>query len=415
MSLMQICESWQSRALFCGALVILGAACSPEETPTEATALTLTTANHTTFQTGAVPILLTVPHGGADQPAGVSERTTSYSDFVTSRELHLRDIGLAVADRLDTVHGITPYLVVGESHRKYIDYNRDENKPVAMGLNEAYESAAAEVYYDAYHSQIDSYVSDIQANYGSGLLIDLHGTGSVPDKIVRGTRNGDAIWDLLAGHDVVSISASESYAGQTPDMAHDGDLNTRWKSFGSNEWIEFDLGGTKTISSVEIAITDGDDREYDFEIEVWNGSSWVVAFDGGNTQGTSDFEIYDFASPLSGSKLRLSCHGSNVSNANYVKEIRIQEYGWDPIVGPGSLFGELAGAGYPLEPSNSDIGTDAETVFIGGFTIDDHGSENGGLDAVQVEIGIDYRDDDAIRAQLIIDLAAAIATYYASY
>jgi hypothetical protein len=244
----------------------------------------------------------------------------------------------------------------------------------------------------------------------------MHGQSSVSNKLVRGTRNGDAIWGLLSGHAVTSITASEQpYMGETAAMAHDGDLGTRWRSFGTSEWIVFDLGATKTIGSVEIAITEGDSRLFDFEIEVWDGSAWVVAYDGTNVEDTSDFEIYDFGTPLTGSKVRMSCHGSNVSQANYVKEIRIQEHGWDPIVGPDSVWGELAADGYSLEPTNSEIGTGAETTLIGGFTVDHHGSENGGLDAFQLEIGMDYRDTQPERDQLIIDLADAIASYHAAW
>lgn len=378
---------------------------------------TLSTTNLTTSQAGDIPILITVPHAGNDTPANVDERVIDYGGLVVSRELYLRDIAVGVASRLESFHGITPYVVIGESHRKYIDYNRDDTITIAGGppQNEAYEDTDAEVYYDEYHGQIDTYVGAIQSTYGSGLLIDLHGTTSVSNKILRGTRNGDAIWELLSGYDVDTITASEEYVDQTAAMAHDGDLGTRWKSYGTNEWIEFDLGASSSIGSVEIAMTEGELRTYDFEIEVWNGSSWVVAYDGTNTQSTNDFEIYEFASPVTGSKVRLSCHGSSYSNANYVKEIRIQELGWDPIVGTNSVWGELAAAGYSLEPTNSEYGTGAETTFIGGFTVDHHGSENGGLDAFQMEIGLDYRNTQTKRDDLIIDLADAIDTYYDNY
>lgn len=408
----------RARWLFAGALLVTGPACAadgPYAGPWNLRT-TLSTIDHTTTQDGEVPIMITVPHAGNDAPSGVSLRTTGYAGLVTSRELYLRDIALGVADRLDNTHGIVPYLVIGESHRQYIDYNRDELASIGGSANEAYETSAADPYYDEYHDRIDEYVDEIKDDFGRGLIIDMHGNTSVSDKIIRGTRNGDSIWDLLEGHEVIDITASEEpYApGETADMAHDGNLGTRWKSYGLNEWIEFDLGSNKTIGSVEIAITEGDDRLYDFEIEVWNGSSWDVVYDGTNVEETIDFEIYEFT-PVVGSKVRMSCHGYDTGQANYVKEIRIQEYGWDPIVGSDGLFGELASAGYSLQPSNSEYGVGAETTFIGGFTVDHHGSENGGLDAVQLEIGLNYRDTQAERDQLIIDIAAAIDSYYTHY
>jgi len=411
-----------SQSLIASVLLMMTPACTvenpqqgqaSEELATPSTFRTTTT-NYTSYQSGDVPILISVPHGGSDEPASLTERTTSYSGLVTNRELYLQDIAIGVADRLENTHGITPYLVLGDVHRKYIDYNRDETAAIGGSANEAYETSAANTYYDEYHSRLDSYISTIQSSYTNGLLIDMHGTGSVPNKIVRGTRNGDAIWDLLRGHNVTSITASEEKAGHTAAMAQDDDLGTYWSSAG-DESIEFDLGSTKTIGSVELAMTNGSSRTYDFEIEVWTGSSWTVAFDGNNTGGTSDFEIYEFSTPISGSKVRISCHGSDYSSSNYIKEIRIQEHGWDPILGPNSIFDELDDAGYTLEPGNTEYGVGVETTFIGGFTVEHHGSENGGLDAVQIEIGSNYRDTQSERDQLIIDIADAIDSYYDNY
>ena len=84
-------------------------------------------------------------------------------------------------------------------------------------------------------------------------------------------------------------------------------------------------------------------------------------------------------------------------------------------MGANSVWGELADAGYSLEPTNSEIGTGAETTLIGGFTVDHHGSYNGGLDAFQMEIGMDYRDTQGERDDLIVDLADAIDTYLDNY
>ncbi|MCA9705506.1 MAG: N-formylglutamate amidohydrolase, partial [Myxococcales bacterium] len=153
-------------------------ACAPDLSPSGSQASSFrTTVNHTTYQSGDIPILITVPHGGSDAPANVDERTTTYDDFVTSSEAYLQDIAEGVAARLYNTHGITPYMVIGESDRLYIDYNRDEQILLGGGpANEAYEDTDANTYYDEYHSRIAGFVSTIQSSHGSGLLIDLHGT-----------------------------------------------------------------------------------------------------------------------------------------------------------------------------------------------------------------------------------------------
>ena len=78
---------------------------------------------------GAIPVLLTCPHGGDKQPPGVPDRRTGVelpSDcrFETDTDRFTRTITRGVAQVLFDVFGEAPYVVIANFDRAYIDANR---------------------------------------------------------------------------------------------------------------------------------------------------------------------------------------------------------------------------------------------------------------------------------------------------
>src|SRR3954454_139854 len=69
---------------------------------------------------GTLPLLLSAPHGGIEQPEGVPERTTGL------RRLDGRTRLLAeqLVPRLELLLGGSPYVVLARFHRRYLDANR---------------------------------------------------------------------------------------------------------------------------------------------------------------------------------------------------------------------------------------------------------------------------------------------------
>ena len=147
---------------------------------------------------GTLPVLISCPHGGSEQPDGVSERdggaTPTGCNFEKKSDLNTRDVALGIAQRLVDLFGEAPYVVIADYHRKYIDANRSPDC--------AYESAAAQPFYDAYHATLRGFVDEIRAeNVGAGLLFDIHGTAGIPGDpatIFLGTDNGRSVARLLA-------------------------------------------------------------------------------------------------------------------------------------------------------------------------------------------------------------------------
>ncbi len=149
---------------------------------------------------GTLPILLTCPHDGGDSPSGVSERTdaltpsdcTGGRSFNADRDVGTREITRRVAQRMYEVWGESPYVVIAEFQRRFVDANRPAHP--TNSRNCAFVDADARKYYDEYHKRIDDYVTHILNHNGNkGFLFDIHGTGRLdedPADVYIGTQNG---------------------------------------------------------------------------------------------------------------------------------------------------------------------------------------------------------------------------------
>jgi N-formylglutamate amidohydrolase len=163
---------------------------------------------------GAMPVILTCPHGGDKQPPGVPNPRTGVglpSDcrFETNTDRFTRTITKGVAQLLFDVFGEAPYVVIADFDRAFIDANR--RAPEC-----AFEDPDARPFFDEYHNTVRSLVDKIRADHGGlGLLFDIHGTTQIasdPADVYLGTRNGEAIASLL-NRDPRAMSRKRSLPG----------------------------------------------------------------------------------------------------------------------------------------------------------------------------------------------------------
>jgi N-formylglutamate amidohydrolase len=161
---------------------------------------------------GTMPAILTCPHGGDKQPPSVSNTRTgaglpSDCRFETNTDRFTRTITRGVAQLLFDVFGETPYVVIANFDRAFIDANRRARDKCA------FEDPAAQPFYDEYHNTIRNFVDEIRAdNGGLGLLFDIHGTTKIdhdPADVYLGTLNGEAISNLLS-RDSLAMSRRRS-------------------------------------------------------------------------------------------------------------------------------------------------------------------------------------------------------------
>ena len=89
----------------------------------------------------------------------------------------------------------------------------------------------------------------------------------------------------------VTARASSGQGDYRPELAIDGDMNTRWSSeFSDDQWIVFDLETSKTIVGIRLYWETAYGRDYDIQIEDEKGK-WKRAAPVRNGDGGMD-EIY---------------------------------------------------------------------------------------------------------------------------
>jgi hypothetical protein len=141
---------------------------------------------------GTLPVVLTAPHGGDKAPSEVPPRTgtslPANCKFSKATDRWTRTITKGIAQCMLEVFGESPYVVVADFDREYIDANR---RPEC-----AYEDPDAKQYYDEFQNAIRNFVAEIRSqNGGLGLLFDIHGTGGKADDpahLYLGTAEGNS-------------------------------------------------------------------------------------------------------------------------------------------------------------------------------------------------------------------------------
>ncbi len=153
---------------------------------------------------GNLPILLTAPHGGAKVIPGAAIRTGNLA--VAGMDTRTLELTEALAIRLKATLGAEPYVVAARFHRRYVDANRR--------AGEAFDDAKAEPYYTAYHNSIRGFVAEIRQKFPDGaLLLDIHGQGTDPNTLHRGTSNAWTVENLLSKHGAAALTGEKSLFG----------------------------------------------------------------------------------------------------------------------------------------------------------------------------------------------------------
>ncbi len=129
-----------------------------------------------------------------------------------------------------------------------------------------------------------------------------------------------------AGRLTVTGAVASSDDGNIAENTLDGTTDTRWSSLGHGQWIDYSLGGVKTISSVDIAWYKGDQRYAFFTLSVQlNNGDWVEVYNGTSSGTTLDLETI-VIDPVQADTLRYTGFGNSSNNWNSVTELEISGY-----------------------------------------------------------------------------------------
>lgn len=191
---------------------------------------------------GNIPILLSVPHGGDKPLPGVPKRTgKGRRNFLALRDTYTIELAEVTLQALRK-NGMRPYLVMAHASRKYVDANRS--------LADGAEHPIAEAYHQAYHAALAQAVQAMEAKWGGGLILDLHGQSRAKETVYRGTRHGRLVRPLVAVHGEAAVLGPKSVLGWLAGKGHDidpMDLTTREAMSGGSIVADHASAATSAI------------------------------------------------------------------------------------------------------------------------------------------------------------------------
>ena len=156
---------------------------------------------------GTLPVIVSAPHGGRTAVPGVPPRLgVGVAKFATVRDANTAELADRFVAALEKQLGGKAWVVVARFDRKYLDVNRPRDG--------SYESDRAKAYYDAYHDPLAAACKAVKTTHGAGLLLDLHGQGTHPDAICRGTRNGKTVTLLKERYGWPAVVGKNSVMGR---------------------------------------------------------------------------------------------------------------------------------------------------------------------------------------------------------
>jgi hypothetical protein len=136
--------------------------------------------NYVEYNGGDLPIVVSVPHGGAIAPATIPDRTGT-----TVTDLNTIELGRAIVEAFRSRTGRTPHLVLCQLRRTKLDANREVGD-AAQG------NAAAGQAWTEYHAFIEMATAEVVRRSSRGIYVDLHGHGHAIQRLELGYLLSDA-------------------------------------------------------------------------------------------------------------------------------------------------------------------------------------------------------------------------------
>ncbi len=270
----------------------------------------------------------------------------------------------------------------------------------AAGVNVTIEANAADT--DGTVSTVDFYVdgfwqgTDSDAPYEFDWQNVLAGsyvlTAAATDNQGATTISQEVTVSVTVQDDdevyIVSVVASGSREGASPENTLDGNLNTRWAAHGDGAWIQYNLSGIASLSSVALAWARGDSRVAFFDVSLSSdGSNWVVVAENMESSGvSSELETYNIT-PSEAKHVRIVGHGTSSNAWNMISEASL---GFDPLT--AHVVGDVTGNGTVsasdasiiLEHTVGYIELDGQAFIAGDVT------GNGNLSALDASLVLQY-------------------------
>jgi hypothetical protein len=202
-------------------------------------------------------------------------------------------------------------------------------------------SADGKTYTDVFSGKSDG-LSLTEQNYNfepqAGRFVKITVTGntqsnwiSVAELKFYGHKNFSEPDTSCTNTPILEITAPSSDQFP-PQNVIDDDFGTVWSNYGLGSSIEFDLGTSKSICSVDIAWFKGNERRSNFVISTsLDAKSYKTVLTATSSGKTLSYENYAFSDTLA-QYVKITVNGNTQNNYATIAEIRIKEGSSKPAV-----------------------------------------------------------------------------------
>jgi unsaturated chondroitin disaccharide hydrolase len=192
------------------------------------------------------------------------------------------------------------------------------------------DSANGARYAAAARATLSSLMSPAYSAFGPSPCFLLHGTYSWQQGVTdRGLAFGDAFFleallqlrRLPPEGRVLPLAGARASAGDA-SWAVDGRSDTAWTARGA-QWLELELGTTRSVGAVRLALRDGDTRAARLRVATsTDGRHWRTAVTTMTSGETSGYETMGFA-PRPARFVRVRCNGTSAGPVDAVAEAQL--------------------------------------------------------------------------------------------
>ena len=140
---------------------------------------------------GDMPLVISVPHGGAIKPDDIEDRTCDGATTVT--DTYTIELAREIQSEMLEKYGQKPFFIISHLARTKIDQNRELEEATCGNL-------AMNAAWEYFHNSIDSALNLAVDKFGSAIYIDLH-------------AHGHAIQRLELGYSLTTSDLGKVYSG----------------------------------------------------------------------------------------------------------------------------------------------------------------------------------------------------------
>lgn len=133
----------------------------------------------TEFIVGDIPLVITVPHGGATLLPDVPRRNCK--DAVTGTDTRTIELAREMQNAFVQKYGKRPFIIINHLSRSNVDQNREIEEGTCG-------NARMKKPWNTFHNYTDTALAMAVKQFGSSLYIDLHGHGHPKKRLELGYR-----------------------------------------------------------------------------------------------------------------------------------------------------------------------------------------------------------------------------------